>query len=281
MESEKEHRSVEAPSWRYRLGESRAMFELGAFVASAPWLRMLGRGDRHPVLVLPGFTASDTSTAPIRFTLRSLGYWAHGWNLGTNVGPTDRIFDGIHERLAQIYERHDRKVSIVGWSLGGIYAREMARNNPELIRQVITLGSPFRMTLADRSTVSKLADALTPAWSEEVIRLASEEFDKPPLTVPSTAIYSRSDGIVRWHMCIDQVTENHENIEVRGSHSGLGFNPAVMYAITDRLNQPENDWRPFRSPITARYFFPKPASWAEQVKRERHGSRPHMVRKTA
>jgi pimeloyl-ACP methyl ester carboxylesterase len=274
MEPEKQHRNVEAPHWGYRLAESRAMFELGAFAASAPWLRMLGRGDRHPVLVLPGFTASDTSTAPIRWTLRSQGYWAHGWNLGTNVGPTDQIFGGIHERLAQIYERHDRKVSIVGWSLGGIYARELARNNPELIRQVITLGSPFRMTLADRSTVSKLADALTPAWSEEVIRLASEEFDKPPLTVPSTAIYSRSDGIVRWHMCIDQLSENHENIEVRGSHSGLGFNPAVLYAMSDRLNQPEGDWRPFSAPITVRHCFPKPASWAEQVKRERRITRP-------
>ena len=281
MESATQHRNVDAPNWVYRLGESRAMFEMGAFAASAPLLRMLGRGDRHPVLVLPGFTASDTSTTPIRWTLRSQGYWAHGWNLGTNVGPTDRIFDGLHERLAQIYERHDRKVSIVGWSLGGIYARELARDNPETVRQVITLGSPFRMTTADRSTVSSLADALTPVWKDEVMHLAIDEADKPPLTVPSTAIYSRSDGIVRWHMCIDQVSEKHENIEVRGSHSGLGFNPAVLYAISDRLNQPEDDWRPFSAPLAARHLFPKPASWAEQVKFERRFNRPRVVRNSA
>lgn len=256
-----------------RFAESRALFEAGAFYASSPLLRLLGRGDRHPVLVMPGFTASDLSTAPLRWTIRSQGYWAHGWNLGMNVGPTDRIFDGIHQRLERLHERHEKPVSIVGWSLGGVYARELARNNPAAIRQVITLGSPFRLTLDDRSSISGLVDRLSPAWGDEVLRLASEEADKPALTVPSTAIYSRTDGVVRWHTCIDVARDLHENIEVRGSHSGLGFNPAVHVAVSDRLMQPDGDWRPFKAPLAMRSLFPKPASWNETLNREhRHGS---------
>ena len=255
-----------------RLAESRAIFEAGAFAAASPILRLLGRGDRHPVLVLPGFTAGDLSTVPLRWTIRSQGYWAHGWNLGLNLGPTDRIFDGIHERLEMIHKRHDKPVSIVGWSLGGIYARELARNNPEAVRQVITLGSPFRLTLTDRSSISGLVDRLSPAWSDEVLRLASDEAAKPPLTVPSTAIYSRTDGVVRWHTCIDVVGEQHENIEVRGSHSGLGVNPAVHFAISDRLLQPIDDWRPFKAPLLLRSMFPKPVSWNEARNRIQRGS---------
>jgi len=117
-------RPVEPPNMLYRLAESRAWFELGAFVAAAPLLRVTGRGDRHPVLVLPGFTASDRSTVALRSTLAAQGYWAHGWGLGQNIGPTDDVLDGIQSRLDAVHERHGRPVSIVGWSLGGIYARE-------------------------------------------------------------------------------------------------------------------------------------------------------------
>ncbi len=266
-----EHRLTTAPNCLLRLAESRAIFEAGAFAASSPILRLLGRGDNHPVLVLPGFTAGDSSTVALRWTIRSQGYWAHGWNLGVNIGPTDRIFDGIHDRLAQLHERHGKPVSIVGWSLGGIYARELARDNPGAVRQVITLGSPFRLTLVDRSSISALVDRLSPTWSDEVLRLAMDEADKPPLSIPSTAIYSRTDGVVRWHACIDTVSEYHENIEVRGSHSGLGFNPAVHYAISDRLAQPVDDWRPFKAPITARSMFPKPISWDDARNRRTTG----------
>ena len=274
-----DHRFTGAPHCLLRMAESRAIFEAGAFAASSPLLRLVGRGDNHPVLVLPGFTAGDLSTAPLRWTIRSQGYWAHGWNLGLNIGPTDRILDGIHERLAKLHDRHGKPVSIVGWSLGGIYARELARDNPEMVRQVITLGSPFRLTMADRSSISGLVDRLSPAWSAEVLRLASEEADKPPLSVPSTAIYSRTDGVVRWHTCIDMVRENHENIEVRGSHSGLGVNPAVHIAVSDRLMQPAYDWRAFKAPILLRSMFPKPASWDEARNRQSGATRRNAAKR--
>ena len=254
-------RPVEPPHALYRFAESRAWFELGAFAAAAPWLRLVGRGDRHPVLVLPGFTASDRSTMPLRSTLMAQGYWVHGWRLGQNLGPTDRTLDGMHDRLAELHERHGRPVSLIGWSLGGIYARELAREQPLAVRQVITLGSPFRMTLADRSGASGLWDTLKPAFSKRLLRMAMAEIDKPPLPVPSTAVYTRTDGVARWHTCIDTESDTHENIEVRGSHSGLGWNPAVIVAVGDRLSQKEGQWQRFSAPRPLRPLFPQPASW--------------------
>ena len=217
--------------------ESRAVFELGAFVAASPVLRFIGRGDRHPVLVLPGFTASDQSTVPLRATLRAQGYWVHGWGLGRNMGPDQRVVDGIVSRLEEVHERHGRTVSLVGWSLGGVYARSLARSHPHAVRQVVTLGSPFRSF---------------PGTSEE--RLAA-------LTVPSTSIYSRTDGIVHWSTCIDGERAEAENIEVQGSHSGLGYNPAVLLAVSDRLAQPEGEWRPFRPPPGLGRLYPKSVWW--------------------
>lgn len=224
-----------APSPARFLFEPRAVFELGAFLAAAPGLRLLGRGDRHPVLVLPGFTADDNSTQPLRMTLRAQGYWVHGWGLGRNTGLTRRIEDGVLDRLDELHARHGRTVSLVGWSLGGVFARRLARRRPEAVRQVITLGSPYR------------AD------------------DPSPLDVPTTSIYSRSDGIVHWSTCISCEGGACENIAVRGSHSGLGHNPAVIYAVSNRLSQPEGEWRPFRPPPGLSSLYPKPVWWEERA----------------
>ena len=237
------------------------MFEWGAFAATAPWLRLTGRGDHHPVLVLPGFTAGDRSTSPLRAVLISNGYWTHGWRLGANLGPSDHVLDGIHERLEMLHVRHGRPVSVIGWSLGGIYARELAREHPDAVRQVITLGSPFRMTPGDRSAASWLTDRLPSRFARDVLRMSDHEADKPPLTVPSTAIYSRTDGVVRWHTCIDTESGVHENVEVHATHSGLGYNPAVLFVVLDRLAQPEGDWRRFQAPAPLRALFPRPVSW--------------------
>ena len=252
-------RVIRAPERWMQLAEARALFELGSFFAASPVLRAVGRGDRHSVLVLPGFTQGDRSTAPLRTVLRSQGYWTHGWGLGRNVGPTTRVIGGLDTRLLELFARHQRRVSIVGWSLGGIYARELARRHPHTVRQVITLGSPFRLMEGDRTSASAIADRMAKNFSAEFTGLAVAENDKPPLPVPSTAIYSRTDGVCRWHTCIDEQGEFHENIEVRGSHSGLGFNPAVVYAVSNRLAQPEDDWRPFDAPILLRSAYPHPA----------------------
>ena len=123
--------------------EVRGILELQAFFAAYPLLRRAPRGDGHPVLVLPGLAASDVSTRPLRTYLRAQGYAAHGWKQGPNHGPRPGVETGMDARLAELAGRYQRKVSLIGWSLGGVFARELARRTPALVRQVITLGSPF------------------------------------------------------------------------------------------------------------------------------------------
>ena len=257
-------RGAAAPSTWLRVLESRALFELGATMAAAPWLRLVGRGDNHPVLILPGFLADDPSTAPLRYILRGQGYWVHGWELGRNLGPTAKVVDGLIARLHQLHDRHDAPASLIGWSLGGIYARRLARRYPDLVRQVITLGSPFRITPDDRSAVSGLFDRLTPGHVATVHDILPG-IEAGHLTVPASSIYTRTDGVVRWWQCLEEIGPERENIEVYGSHSGLGFNPAAIYAISDRLAQHPDQWQPFRAPPGTDQFFPSPADWAPRV----------------
>ena len=248
------------PSLLLQLMESRAVFELGAVAAASPLLRAVGRGDEHPVLVLPGFMASDSSTGPLRSILQAQGYWVHGWRLGRNLGPTARIADGIAERLDELHSRHGRRVSLIGWSLGGIYARRLAHSFPGRIRQVITLGSPFRINEGDRSAASGLYDRLRHTHVVVQDDLFARDVSEP-LPVPTTAIYTKSDGVVQWWQCIESIGDRRENIEVLGSHSGLGYNPAVIYAISDRLRRPLGQWRAFRPPPGTGMWYPKPANW--------------------
>ena len=250
-----------APNTFLTVLESRAVFEMGATLAAAPLLRLAGRGDQHPVLVLPGFMGGDRSSVALRSILRSQGYWVHGWGLGRNIGPTQRIVDGMAERLAMLHERHERPVTLIGWSLGGIFARQLARQSPELIRQVITLGSPFRVDENSRSAASGLYEQMKPFHIEELESLTGP--DQPPLPIPSTAIYTRTDGVVRWWQCLETTGPIAENIEVRGSHSGLGHNPAVIAAISNRLMQPVDDWRPFSPNLCLRRSFPRPSNWRD------------------
>jgi pimeloyl-ACP methyl ester carboxylesterase len=252
-------RRVSAPSKRLFLREQSAVFEMGALLASSPLLRCVGRGDSHPVLVMPGFTAGDASTVALRSLIRSWGYWAHGWGLGTNYGPTKAIRSGIHDRLDALHSRHGAKVTIIGWSLGGLYARELARDMPDKVRQVITLGSPIQMTPDDRSNASAISERLQkhfdPNWHWQA------DHEQELLPVPSTSIYTRTDGVVRWQLCLDVVDDQHDNVEVKASHIGLGFNPSALLVIADRLNRREGAWRPFRPLPGLGGLYPKAESF--------------------
>ena len=221
--------------------EVRAIWELQAFFAAYPLLRRAPRGDGHPVLMLPGLAASDVSTGPLRAYLRAQGYAAHGWKQGPNRGPRTGVEAGIDARLVELAQRYNRKVSLIGWSLGGVFAREAARRSSELVRQVITLGSPFANE-PKASNAWRLYEILS---GRRVDDWSGREAMKLPPPVPSTAIYTRSDGIVAWQGCREQESATTENIEVEGSHSGLGYNPAVLYAIADRLALLEGQWWPF------------------------------------
>lgn len=248
------------PSASSALLESRAVLELGAFAATAPALQLMPRGDGHPVLVLPGLGATDQSTRPLRWFLGARGYEPHGWELGRNVGPSGRVRKGVEQRLRTIAEQRGTTVSIVGWSLGGIYARELARRNPTLVRSVITLGSPFRSL--DRTTRSDvpLRDAPLEGDRSAQIRRDIGRDDGGTAGVPSTAVFTRTDGVVPWQACVERPGPRRESVEVVGSHIGLGHNPAVVVVVADRLAQPEGQWSPFRPPRGLSRFFPDIAS---------------------
>jgi len=229
------------PSRDLLLLELRALWELTAFFAVYPALRLAPRGDGHPVLVVPGLAASDLSTRPLRRYLRDQGWTPHGWELGPNHGPRAGVERRMQERLAEVYRQHGRKVSVIGWSLGGIFARELARRAPEHVRGVVTLGSPF----AGEPKASHAWRLYEAASRQRVEDYPGRERLKTPPPVPSTAIYSRTDGIVAWQGCLERETATSENIEIEGSHCGLGHHPAALWAIADRLAQPEGGWKPF------------------------------------
>jgi pimeloyl-ACP methyl ester carboxylesterase len=221
--------------------EGRAFLEWGSLMLAWPWLRSAPSGDGHPVLVLPGLAASDNSTWPLRRYLESLGYAAYPWELGSNVGPRDGVVRSLTDRVRSLQKKHKRKLSLVGWSLGGAMARALAVRMPSRIRSVITLGSPIaghpRATNAWRlfEWVSGIS-ADDPGLMEVIKR-------QPP--VPHTSILSKTDGIVHWRASLAPDFGQSENIEVTASHFGLGANPAVLWAIADRLSQAEGRWRPF------------------------------------
>ena len=217
----------------------RALGELGLLAGFQPLLRQAPVGDGHPVLVLPGLLADDRSTAPLRRFLRGLGYQTHGWSLGRNL-PTERIRDGLVARVRALVERHDRSMSIVGWSLGGIYARQIAWAAPDSVRQVITLGSPFAESPGEESHPGAMMRRL---FGD---RPPPPHLDQGPLPVPSTAVFTRTDGIVPWRASRGATGATSESIEVVASHCGLGHHPAVLWAVADRLAQPDGRWQPFR-----------------------------------
>jgi pimeloyl-ACP methyl ester carboxylesterase len=252
-----------APDLWIQMLEQGVLFEAGALYAASPLLRSLGRGDHHPVFVMPGFLGDDSSTVPLRFFIRAWGYWAHGMHGGQNLGPTPKVLARIEQRLIKIHRRHGRKISLVGWSAGGQYARHLARLHPEMIRQVITLATPLQFHRGDRSSVSFVADRLERFFDPDFGRLA--EHERGPLPVPATSIYSRTDGVVRWQTCLDIVDDRHHNVEVHATHCGMGINPAALAVVADRLSQAEDDWRPFYAPSWLRSVYPRPESWRPAV----------------
>lgn len=237
--------------------ELRALGEMSSFALSAPALAaMLPRGERRPVLVLPGFLADDSSTRAMRRLLGHLGHDVHAWKQGRNIGPSNEIIDGMVRRVDRLHQAHG-PIDIVGWSLGGIYAREIARLAPDVVRQVITMGSPFQTTGSHESNASGAFRALQNRHDPHFEQHRVPSWARDPIPVWTTSIYTKTDGIVHWSQCLNVHHPHTENIEVRGSHCGLGFNPAAMWIIADRLAQPSDQWQRFKPAGPLRYLFPR------------------------
>jgi pimeloyl-ACP methyl ester carboxylesterase len=235
---------VAPPSKWLLLAELRAWAEFGAFLISSPLLARLPRGDGHAVLIVPGFGGSDTSTLPLRRLLKRLGYDAHGWELGRNLGMRKPIKQALLRSLEALHALHGKKVTLIGWSLGGVFVREMARHAPQHVRQVITLGSPINghPNANNVHALWRLFNRNTP----DTLDWENFQRRRVPPPVPCTAVFSRTDGIVAWECSREEPCDQTETIGVWGSHFGLGVNPLVVSIIADRLAQPADDWQPFQ-----------------------------------
>jgi pimeloyl-ACP methyl ester carboxylesterase len=242
---------LKAPHPLLVLLEGRAPWEAAAMVAAMPWLRRLPRGDGHPVIVYPGLGATDLTTAPLRSFLQDQGYSAYPWKQGFNFGPRRGVLEAVREHLQRIAARHDDKVSLIGWSLGGVYAREMAKEFPQLARCVITLGSPF--TGHPRATNAWRFYQWVSGQDVHDPELIEQIRGNPP--VPTTSIYSRTDGVVAWQCSLNDESPLAENIEVHASHIGMGMNPLALYAIADRLRQNPARWKRFDAAGARRWFY--------------------------
>ncbi|MBX3587642.1 MAG: alpha/beta fold hydrolase [Ramlibacter sp.] len=224
--------------------EFRAPWEFGSLLPAWPALQRAPAGDGHSVVVFPGLSASDASTIPLRRYLGSLGYDVQGWTQGFNFGPRAGVLEAAKRQVLERHEATGRKVSLIGWSLGGVYARELAKELPGSVRGVITLGTPFAGP--PKSTNAWRIYELT---SGRTIEREAENYNLPEAPpVPTTSIFSRSDGIVAWQGSFQKPAPHNphtENIEVVASHIGIGLNPSAWWAVADRLAQPESQWQPF------------------------------------
>jgi hypothetical protein len=203
------------------------------------------QGDGHPVVVYPGLGAGAFTTSQLRAHLRSCDFEALDWELGVNTGP-DGLFDewlsALVERVRAVHAQHGRRVSLVGWSLGGIYAREIAKCCPQLVRQVITLATPHN-AMAGANHAGTIVKMLGGDTSQLTPQLEARLGERPP--VPTTSIYSESDGVVSWRGCLEEPGADVENIAVHASHLGMTSHPDVLRIVADRLAQPEGRWRPY------------------------------------
>jgi pimeloyl-ACP methyl ester carboxylesterase len=255
------------PRLLYTLLEARGLIEWVTVPLLLPALRATPRGDGHPVLLLPGFAASDATMMGLRLFLRDRGYQVATWGFGRNTGFQRKFAQAIEQKLRYMHHRHGRKVSLVGWSLGGVYAFNAAHCAPECVRCVVSLGSPMRMPATNdqvplliKALYRYLAHPMGPVAHLANVR-ARLLAAAPP--VPSTCVYSMTDGVVRPEAArIDGPHDRHENIWVPGSHLGLGFNPAVMWVLADRLAQPEGAWRPFAPSGALGRFYERAAGFA-------------------
>ncbi|MCB1706620.1 MAG: alpha/beta hydrolase [Halioglobus sp.] len=236
---------VPPPSLLLALSEAhRAALEVMLLGVSRRTLKRIApRGDGHAVMVLPGFMGGDGYNNTFRRFLGGLDYTVHGWGMGRNLGPREGVLEALEFKLRDLADRYGGPVSLVGHSLGGIFARELARAHPDLVRQVISLGSPFGEGRMTASIPARLFTALNPP---EKLPIDEDVLSHPP-PVPTTAIYSKYDGIVNWRTTLQ--VKGHartQSIAVRSSHCGMTLNPAVWLLVAECLACDPEQWRPFQ-----------------------------------
>ena len=194
------------------------------------------KGNGQPVLVIPGLLASDVNTLPLRSMIKKMGFTVYGWDKGVNLANMDDVL-ALDNRLKHIYQNHKEEIIVIGWSLGGIYARKLALDNSDLIQKIITLGSPFRSL----EVPGPASTTLKVIYRSKEIPIPEQHREwlircQSPLPVDTTSIYSPIDGIVPWNLCMESIEDElHRNIKVRSSHNGMVHNLGVLKTIVGQL----------------------------------------------
>ena len=242
--------------WLYTDG-FRALMELVSTKLFPLFKKYEKNGDGHPVLVIPGFMGSGYSTGLLRKFINKLGYKSYDWGLDRNLANFEDL-EFLALKIDNLFDKHNKKVSLIGWSLGGVYARQLAKQKKEKVRQVITMGSPFNGANEPNNA----------RWLYEYIkkREGTAEVDEEtladlpnPAPVPTTCIYSKEDGVIPWQVCMELKEDAiHQNVRVHGSHLGFGVNFSVLHIIADRLQYHEGNWKHFEPSGSRRslFFFP-------------------------
>lgn len=219
------------PSTRAALGELASLLDGVRLVGALPRLSAAPRGDDHLVMDIPGWKAPELSGAPLRGYLRRLGYDARSWGFGTNTGDPRRDVQRLSRSVLELVDAKGEPASLVGWSLGGVIAREVARLHPDAVRRVITYGTP--VTGGPRHTT--VARAYRRGPDSDAREVAERLEPTAPVPVPLTVIFSRRDGIVAWQACLDHTSPDVEHVEVSSTHIGMGIDPDVWAIVADRL----------------------------------------------
>ena len=246
------HSHVGAPHVLSSLLEGRGLLEMALLPASLPLLIEAPQGDGHPVLLVPGFMASETSLIGLKLVLQNKGYDVHTWGLGRNLGFRSKHAHALPQKIRHLHYTTGKKVSLVGWSLGGVFSMYGAQNSLDCVRSIITLGSPVSVDAAGSQAPSavkalyRLVSHRLGAGAHVMQPKVKVMRERRRLAIPTSCLYSLSDGVVPpQEATIDGDPDLHENIQVPGSHIGLGFNGIVLSIVADRLAQPENQWKPF------------------------------------
>jgi pimeloyl-ACP methyl ester carboxylesterase len=246
------HTHVGPPSTLTSLMEPRALLEMALLPASLPLLMKAPRGDGHPVLLLPGFMAGENSLIALKLFLQRKGYDVHTWGLGRNMGFRSKHANALPQKIRYLHHITGRKVSLVGWSLGGVFSFYGAESSMDSVRSIITLGSPVSIDAVGNqspATVKALYRLVGHRQGSSAHSLqprAKAMRERRRLPIPTSCLYSLTDGVVPpQEATIDGDPSIHENIQVPGSHVGLGFNGIVLAIVADRLAEAENNWHPF------------------------------------
>ncbi len=246
------HAHVGAPHVLSSLLEGRGLLEMALLPASLPLLMEAPQGDGHPVLLVPGFMASESSLIGLKLMLQNKGYDVHTWGLGRNMGFRSKHANALPQKIRHLHFVTGKKVSLVGWSLGGVFSMYGAQNALECVRSIITLGSPVSVDAQGSQSPNavkalyRLVSHRLGAGAHMMQPKVKVMRERRRLALPTSCLYSLSDGVVPpQEATIDGDPALHENIRVPGSHIGLGFNGIVLSIVADRLAQPENQWKPF------------------------------------